>query len=118
MKVYWSGAALALMADVALRRRSGGGDSLDTVLGELHRCCLPSARTWSGIDLFGKLDEFLDEPVFMPLYRSYANASAFPDARPLLAQLGVLIEDGQVRLDDSATLAALRIGITQAAEAH
>jgi hypothetical protein len=118
MKVYWSGAALALMADVALRQRSGGRDSLDTVLGELHRCCLPSARTWSGIELFGKLDEFLDEPVFVPLYRSYANASAFPDARPLLAQLGVLIEDGQVQLDDSATLAALRFGITQAAEAH
>ena len=118
MKVYWSGAALALMADVELRRRSGGRESLDTVLAELGRCCLPSARAWSGVQLFSKLDEFLDAPLFMPLYRQYADAAAFPDAQPVLARLGVLYEAGQVRLDDSAELAALRAGITRAAMPH
>jgi hypothetical protein len=118
MKVYWSGAALALMADVELRRRSDGRESLDTVLGELGRCCLPSARTWKGVEFLGKLDEFLDEPVFMPLYRQHADANAFPDARPLLAKLGVLYEDGHIRLDDTAVLAELRTGITRAGAAH
>ena len=118
MKVYWSGAALALMADVELRQRSAGRDSLDTVLGELEHCCLPSARTWSGIELFSKLDEFLEQPLFMPLYRQHADANAFPDVRPLLEKLGVLLEDGKVRLDDSASLATLRQGITRAATTH
>ena len=39
MKVYWSGAALALMADVQLRERSNGEESLDDVLDRLQACC-------------------------------------------------------------------------------
>jgi len=116
--VYWSGTALALMADVELRLRSGGRDSLDTVLGELRQCCLPSAREWSGIELFSKLDEFLDEPLFMPLYRRHADTPTFPDARGLLTRLGVIVENGQLRLDDTAELATARAAITRVANAH
>jgi len=43
MKVYWSGAAIALLADIELRQRSGGTESLDTVLGQLQSCCLVRA---------------------------------------------------------------------------
>lgn len=118
MKVYWSGAALALMADVELRRRSNGRDSLDTVLGDLQQCCLPSARSWSGIDLLSKLDEFLDEPLFVDLYRQHADARTFPDARPLLTKLGVIVEAEQVRLEDEAEFAAIRATITQAPIRH
>lgn len=112
MKVYWSGASLALMADVELRRRSGGSESLDTVLGLMQRCCLPSNRVWSGIELFEKLDTLLDEPLFIRLYHRYANASGFPDARPLLLQLGVVDRGGDVDLDEDAELAAIRRAIT------
>lgn len=118
MKVYWSGAALALLADVELRRRSNDRESLDTVLGSLQRCCLPSARRWSGMDLFRKLDELLDEPLFMSLYQRYADTEGFPDTADALAELGVLIEAGEVRLDDTAALAAVRHAITRAATAH
>jgi len=38
MKVYWSGAALALLADVELRRRSDGEQTLDDILGEFQQC--------------------------------------------------------------------------------
>ncbi len=54
MKIYWSGAAVALLADVELRERSGGKESLDIALGRLQHCCLPSTRTWSGTELFAK----------------------------------------------------------------
>ena len=118
MKVYWSGAALALIADVELRRRSSGTQSLDTVLGALQGCCLPSARTWSGIDLFHKLDQLLDEPLFMPLYSRYADADNFPDTGPLLAQMGIVVAAGQIRLDDAAALAAVRNAITHVAATH
>ena len=116
MRVYWSGASLALMADVELRRRSGGKESLDSVLGDLQRCCLPSARSWSGVELFRKLDEFLDEPLFMDLYREYADADEFPDARPLLGRLGISERDGQVALDTSAELSVIRDAITAKAK--
>ena len=115
MKVYWSGASIALMADVELRRRSNGRESLDSVLGQLQQCCLPSTYAWSGPELFRKLDEFVAEPFLLDLYRQYANANDFPDARPLLEQLGIVVRDGQVDLDDAAALASIRQAITEQA---
>lgn len=112
MKVYWSGASLALMADVELRRRSAGRESLDTVLGQLQQCCLPSSHSWSGLELFRKLDEFVNEPLFEDLYRKYANAKAFPDAEPVLAELGISLRNGDVALDPAAKLSGIRNAIT------
>ena len=79
MKIYWSGAAIALLADTRLRERSVGTESLDLVLDRFQRCCLPSQRRWSGPELFAKFDSLIDEPVFMPLYRQYADTAGFPD---------------------------------------
>ena len=108
MKIYWSGAAIALMADVELRQRSGGKESLDTVLGQLHECCLPARYKWSGQQLFRKLDSFLETPVFMPLYRRYANYDGYPNVEPLLDDLGVVVRNRGVRFNDDADYAALR----------
>ncbi len=113
MKVYWSGAAIALLADVELRRRSGGKESLDSVLGQLQECCLPSRRRWSGPRLLRKLDTFLDTPVFMPLYSQYANEDGFPDFSPVLGDLGITVQnDGTVTLDNSASLVHIRDAIS------
>ncbi len=113
MKVYWSGAAIALLADIELRRRSDGAESLDTVLGELQSCCLPSRRLWRGYRLFEKLDSFLDSPVFMPLYRQYADVEGFPDMAPVLADLGITVNaDGSVVLRDDRSLVAIREAIS------
>ena len=112
MKIYWSGAAIALMADVTLRERSGGAESLDKLLGQLQQCCLPADKVWTAPDLFRKLDSFIDEPVFMPLYTRYADTAGFPDTASLLTQLGVTIQDGTVRVHESAELTNIRVAIT------
>ena len=113
MKVYWSGAAIALLADTELRERSGGKESLDTVLGQLQACCLPSKKRWSGLRLFEKLDSFLDTPVFMPLYRKYAYEEGFPVLAPLLAELGVSTnDDGTIKLQSNTSMAAVRAAIS------
>lgn len=111
MKIYWSGAAIALLADVELRHRSNGTESLDSVLGQLQECCLPSRSRWSGIRLFEKLDSFLDEPVFMPLYRQHANSEGFPDTESLFRALGVTTGTDGVVLDDRQPLADIRRAI-------
>ena len=116
MKIYWSGAVLALLADVELRRRSNGEESLDTVMQQLSECCLPSDRMWTGTELYSRLDDMLDEPVFMPLYRRYADATGFPDARPMLARLGVVTRGDSVSFDNAAELAGLRQAITNRRE--
>ncbi len=113
MKVYWSGAAIALMADIKLRERSNGEESLDSVLGQLQQCCLPSDRRWSGQQLFEKLDSFVATPVFMPLYRQYANEERFPNVAGLLSDLGVSTNlDGTVSLDDRSSLTDVRMAIS------
>lgn len=84
-KIYWSGAAIALLADLRLRSRSGGKESLDTVLGRFQQCCLPSKQYWSGVQFFTQLDSLIDEPVFMPLYREHADTPGFPDINAALS---------------------------------
>jgi hypothetical protein len=112
MKIYWSGAALALMADVELRRRSNGAESLDDVLNRFQSCCLPSQRAWSGKELVAAFDALLDEPVFADLYRQYADTAGFPDVRPLLRRLGVTVRNGEVQLENDAELAEIRAALT------
>ena len=111
MKVYWSGTALALLADIELRGRSDGKESLDTVLGQFQRCCLPSARIWTGAELFTKFDSFLDEPLFMNLYRQFADTPGFPDTGALLEQLGIILDEGKIHLSDAAELAEIRAAL-------
>jgi len=113
MKMYWSGAAIALMADVELRKHSVGTESLDTVLGRLQRCCLPANRMWSGIELFEKLDSLSDDPVFMPLYRRYADTAGFPNTTELLARLGLSASNGKIRIRRNGELTRIRAAITQ-----
>ena len=113
MKIYWAGAAIALMADTELRERSGNEESLDEVLDRLQACCLPSERVWTGPELFAKLDTLIDEPVFMPLYRRYADATGFPDTSEIFERLGVEIGIDGVRFREDAELAALRSTITR-----
>lgn len=121
MKIYWSGAAIALMADVTLRERSGGSMTLDDVMARLQACCLPSDRSWTGPELFETLDVLAGTPVFMPLYRRYADTAGFPDTRPLFERLGLVVSSNKVRFRRGGELQHIRTAITQpdaAAAAH
>ena len=111
MKVYWSGAALALMADVTLRERSGGDESLDSVLGRFQECCLPSQKVWTGPEFFARLDSLATEPVFMPLYHRYADTAGFPDTSEVLGRLGLRVNDDQVTIRRKAELQEIRTDI-------
>ncbi len=102
MRMYWSGAAIALLADVELRERSAGTQSLDTVLEQLQSCCLPSSRTWSAMELFDKLDELAGGTVFDDLYRRWVDAVEFPAVAPVFARLGVDTNGGSIRLIQAA----------------
>lgn len=113
MKVYWSGAALALMADVTLRERSNGEETLDDVLDRLQMCCLPSSETWSGPEFFAKLDSLISEPLFMPLYDRYADTAGFPDTSGVYERLGLtIVDETTVRIEQNAELLSIREAMT------
>ena len=117
MKVYWSGAAIALMADVQLRERSGGNESLDDILDKFQACCLPSDRVWSGPEFFEQLDELASSPVFIPLYRRYADTAGFPDTSEVFERLGLAVSGDKVRIRFLAELRAIRKAILETDDA-
>jgi len=117
MRVYWSGAAIALLADVELRRRSAGAQSLDTALAAFRDCCLPADRSWSARELMRQLDRLTGTTVFMALYREHIDADDFPDLGALYRELGLqsMSETG-LRLDPTAPGAAICEAIMTAPE--
>ncbi len=108
MRVYWSGAAIALLADVELRRRSAGAQSLDTALARLADCCLPAERSWTARELMQRLDRLTGTTVFMDLYRRYVDSDEFPDLAGVYADLGLQpMSATTLRFDSTAPAAAI-----------
>ena len=112
MLIYWSGAALALMADVELRNRGGGAASLDDLLDGLQDCCLPARTSWSGPMLFERFDEIDDSELMSSLFERFLASEGMPaDVDVLLERLGVRRTGGRVWFDESAPLAGIRRAI-------
>lgn len=111
MRVYWSGAAILLLADVRLRRDSGGRQSLDTVLEAFGRCCLDPDPEWTARRVFDRFDQIAGTTVFRELYDAHVNAEAFPDLSGVYAELGLRALGGKVELVDKAPLAQVRDAI-------
>jgi len=111
MRVYWSGAALMLQADIQLRASSGGRQSLDSALQSLSSCCLENGRTWRAREMFAKLDGLTNTKIFSDLYDEHVHAERFPDMRSTWEHLGVNTRHNQVSLTTDAPLADVRTSI-------
>ncbi|MBI2992707.1 MAG: hypothetical protein HYY48_00835 [Gammaproteobacteria bacterium] len=108
MRVYWSGAAMALIADLQLRRN---GQSLDRVLSRFHDCCLAEPRMWLAAEFLETLDGLAGMPVFMPLYRRFVDSDQFPDLALPYAELGLEVRGRRVVPGGNVDAAALRRAI-------
>jgi hypothetical protein len=101
--VYWGGAGQLLVADVELRRSSGGAQTLDRLLAAL-RAESPGLTALSAQAVLARLDALGGGALFGALAR-HAESHAFPDFEPTLRALGVRA-DGT--LSETAELAAVR----------
>jgi hypothetical protein len=113
MRVYWSGAALMLMADIQLRQQSGGLQSLDTALDALSGCCLENGRTWRARSMFAQLDRLTKTDIFMGLYQDHVHANGFPDIRSNWENLGIQTRHNQVVLSEDAPQVDIREAIME-----
>ena len=100
-RVYWAGAALVLLADVAYRQH---GSSLDEAV----------ARAWphrgeraTATELLTWLDG-AEDGLFRRITAAALDRSAFPDVTAAYAWLGVTVAAGGVTLSDDAPGAATR----------
>jgi hypothetical protein len=117
LRVYWEGAAIMLLADQRLRSRTGGGQSLDSALDALQRCCLSPDVGWSGRDVLRKLDEVTGTTVFAELYEEYVRSAALPDVAEADRLLGLQVTaDGKVVLLDEAPQRGARDAIMRRTE--
>lgn len=111
MRVYWSGAALLLMADKRLRETTNGLQSLDTALESLWACCMANGTTWRARDMLQQLDKLTGTSVFMDLYEQWVPSHSFPDLESTWEDLGINTRFGRVSLTSSAPSADVRDAI-------
>jgi predicted metalloprotease with PDZ domain len=109
-RVYWAGAAVALMADVELRRRSGGARSLDDAMRRVAALRVDPGRWWTAADLVAEVDRHLGGPTVAPIAARALASSAFPDLSATYAWLGLFVRDDDVEFV-SAPGAAMRDAI-------
>jgi len=78
MRTYWTGAALALGADVAIRGSRQDG-SLALAMGQFAARQMPVDRSWHPRDYLAALDDELATPVLVPMYDDYVRDRYFPE---------------------------------------
>jgi hypothetical protein len=109
MRVYWTGAAVSLLADVELRAAEKGSlDEAVRAVQPLRRAArerVPTAEVLVGLDSASKTG------VFTRLARECAGSSRFPDVTPAYRALGISVKDGEVSLSADAKAVALRAAI-------
>ncbi|HWN66105.1 MAG TPA: hypothetical protein VNM90_00630, partial [Haliangium sp.] len=111
-RVYWAGAAIAMIADVTLRQHAGA-PTLDEQMRAIRDCCLRDTRTWSAEALLAAVAAPVAAPDAAPDTSSdeasdkvsgqapggvrdlasvagrYASEVAFPDVAATYAALGL-----------------------------
>jgi predicted metalloprotease with PDZ domain len=111
MRVYWSGAWYFFRADMELRRRSAGRQTLDTALAALNACCADAAL--SARDIAIELDRLTGQLLFVPLFDQVAASRALPPFEEQFAALGIVLKDGRVSLQNTHPSAGIRSTIAR-----
>jgi len=111
MRVYWSGAAILMLADIQLRQETDNKHSLDTVLARLHECCMSQDRTWRAREMFTKFDELSGTTIFTDLYDLHVPSGEFPDVFESYDDLGIDSSTRKIRLSHEALLSEIRSSI-------
>ncbi|MEO8905555.1 MAG: hypothetical protein ABI488_23815 [Polyangiaceae bacterium] len=106
LRVYWSGAALAFLTDIAARR--AGGSTLDTALRSFAECCAASNEDWTAERVLAHLDASLGAPRFANQARAWLDSKEFPDVDSTLRALGIALGTHGEAVFSRAADAALR----------
>jgi hypothetical protein len=104
-RVYWAGAAIAMIADVTLRQHAGA-PTLDEQMRAIRDCCLHDTRTWLAEALLAEVAVPGEAPDLASVAGRYANAETFPDLAEAYAALGLRFDAQGKLLGTDEELAA------------
>ena len=108
-RTYWGGALFCLLADVEIRNNAKG---LQHALRGILDAGGDIRKEWNLEDVLRIGDRTVGVNVLQSLYAAMKDNPVTVDLDSLWTQLGVQSDGASVRLDDSATLAAIRRAIT------
>ncbi len=111
-RTYWGGALFYLLADVAIRERTGNSRSIDDALRAVLAAGGNVAQRWELEQVIATGDQATGVPVLRELHARMGTEPMVVDLAALWKRLGVTARGGTVELDDSAELAAVRRGMT------
>ncbi len=109
-RVYWAGAAIALMSDVEMRRQSNGQRSLDNALARLHRCCSNGLGAISADEALARLDG-RGPRIMTTIAHRVLGSSQFPDLARTYSALGIERTARGLRFDSDPEARTLREAI-------
>ncbi|MEO7330766.1 MAG: hypothetical protein ABI193_19475 [Minicystis sp.] len=107
-RTYWGGALFCLLADLEIRKRSGGKRSLDDGLRAIVEQGGNVADRWPIERVIAVADAGTGLPVLAELHAKMGSAPMMVDLPALWKTLGVIPGDQGVRFDEGAPLAEIR----------
>jgi hypothetical protein len=113
-RTYWGGAMFCLLADVDIRRRTQLRRGLQDALRAVLNASGGLKTDWPIERVLRTGDAAVGTHTLEDLYAQMRDKAVAPDLPGLWRQLGIVSEDGTLRLDDSAPLAAVRHAIMTA----
>lgn len=111
--LYWGGALFMLLADIDIRERTSGRASLETCLRAVLNAGGDTTKRWPRERVFQACDAATGSGTMRRLASEYVEKPGALDIVALWRSLGVSLEDGRARFDETAPRAALRRAITQ-----
>jgi hypothetical protein len=109
---YWGGALFCLVADVTIHRETNNRKGLQDAMRAIVQEGGTIDHDWSIERALAAGDQATGGSVLTRLYRNMGQKSESIDLDDLWKQLGLRIENGNMVLDDTAPLAAVRERIT------
>jgi hypothetical protein len=110
-RTYWGGALFAFVADVQIRKRTGGARSLEDALQKIVATGGTGETRAPIVDVLRTGDEALGAPVLEELYAKWSREPVRVDLPQLWSELGVRASASGIAYDEKAPLAAIRRGI-------
>ena len=113
-RTYWGGAMFCLLADIAIRKRTGNKKGLQQALRGIVAAGGTIEQDWPVARIFSVGDKATGTAVLADLYKKMRDKPYTPDLDALWRDLGVSVQGGGVTFDDNAPLAPIRRAITGA----
>ncbi len=110
-RTYWGGAMFCFLADVEIHQRTGNRLGLQDAMRAVAKASGGLGTDWPISRVFATADEATGTHVFEDLYAQMKDKPVSPNLPDLWKQLGVVSDEGTVRLDDNAPLAGIRRAI-------